>query len=261
MPACGAEYLGYGGNTTCFSIRSEKGWLIVDAGSGIKHVSNKINHSNFSLPLAIIFTHFHIDHIIGLPSFEPLYKKKTNLCLYGSKENNPLWKDHLKIFMANPFWPVGLGEAPANASLSDLPPSANSMDIFGIHVTWFNVPHPQKCLLYRIDADGRSIIIATDTEFENADSASDDFMAMCKKADYLLMDAQFTPSEYLLHKGWGHSSWETAANVAKKCCVRNLILIHHAPDRSDAELQRIQSDARQIFPSTTAAIETMSWKL
>ena len=197
---------------------------------------------------------------MGFPSFEPLYKKKTHLHLYGDKINNALWKNHLKIFMGKPFWPIGLGEAPANATLQDLPSDKGEMDIFGIHLTWINVPHPQRCLSYRIDTPDFSVVIATDTEYESADEISDEFSSICKKTDYLLFDAQFLPSEYQSHKGWGHSSWVTAANIAKKCKVKNLILIHHAPDRTDSELQKIQPEVQKIFPSATVGIETMSWE-
>lgn len=256
IQACGAQHLKYGGHTTCFSVATDRGLLIIDAGTGITDVAADIRKRP-ELPLiTLLFTHFHMDHVVGLPVFDPVYNSKAQITIHADPRRKDNWKETLGNFMAKPYWPVGLGDCAADMSLQDLPIDTGSLDRHGIHITWFRVPHPQQCLAYRLDMPGFSVVVATDMEHDtNGVQAA--FATFCRAADYLICDAHYTPAEYPSHCGWGHSTWEAAAMIAAKSEVCGLILTHHAPTRPDAEIDAIVDQARKVFPNTAAARDGM----
>ena len=84
-------------------------------------------------------------------------------------------------------------------------------------------------------------------------------MTFARGAAILIHDAQYTPEEKGGPKaGWGHSSWEEAACTARAAAVGRLYLSHHDPDRSDRELSDILVQARDVFPETELAVESVS---
>jgi len=71
-------------------------------------------------------------------------------------------------------------------------------------------------------------------------------------------DAQYTPLEYVsLKKGWGHSTWREAVNIAQEAKVGQLILFHHDPDHNDTFLDSIVSETQKFFSNTVMAWEGM----
>lgn len=256
LPATGRRYLKYGGNTTCYSIRTDKGIITFDAGTGISHVAEEIAGLSKTLPLTLFFTHFHMDHIIGFPCFDPVYVKNKRITIMADPRRHDNWKSTLKTFMDKPYWPIGLGETAANMTLKDIPVRHDAMEVYGVRISWFSVPHPQSCLAYRIETQTNTIVIATDVEYD-PDAISTGFIDFCRGADFLVYDAQFTPEEYVTHRGWGHSSWQTGTRIASNAGVGRLILTHHAPTRADRELEQILSKARHEFACTSIAREGM----
>jgi phosphoribosyl 1,2-cyclic phosphodiesterase len=256
MPACGGMYLRYGGHTTCFSLRSKTGWIVVDAGSGLSSLSQEIGTLPSPGPVTILLTHLHMDHLIGLPAFRPLYQEHATITLMANPARAN-WRDELSQWIRAPFWPVNLSDAQANLRMTNLPESDRTTVIDGIQVSWFPLPHPQHCLAFRFDLPECRIVIATDAEYtpETIDPA---FLSFCQGANFLLLDAHFLPSEYPAHRNWGHSTWATAVAIAQRSEARRLVLTHHAPTRTDAQIDRILEQAREAFPATDAACETLA---
>jgi phosphoribosyl 1,2-cyclic phosphodiesterase len=256
IPACGNEYARYGGNTTCFSVQTDAGLLIIDAGTGIARLGRDLAQSPKLPPITILFTHFHLDHVIGFPVFDPVYNKDTKITLMADPRRTSNWKETMRTFMGKPYWPVGIGEVAAALTLEDLPIKSEYVDCAGVKVAWFRVPHPQQCLAYRLEMPGKTIVVATDMEHD-ANLVRPDFVKFCGNADYLVCDAHYTPEEYPAHCGWGHSTWEACAMIAREASVKHLVLTHHAPTRTDKEVDAIVKIARKAFPATTAAAENM----
>jgi ribonuclease BN (tRNA processing enzyme) len=101
--------------------------------------------------------------------------------------------------------------------------------------------------------------VATDVEFQGQEELPAAFRAFSRNADYALIDAQFTPEEYEHHKGWGHGTWKSAVAAVQQCNVKQAVLIHHAPERSDAEIRSIQDVARGTCSKVIAGAQGMSW--
>lgn len=257
MPACGTDFLRYGGNTTCFSVETDAGIILFDAGTGIAHVAGELAAMDSTPPITMLFTHFHMDHVIGLPAFSPLYNDASNIVIMADPRRDRSWKDVLLTFTGKPYWPIGLSDTAADTALTDLPvEKEHEIECYGVRIKWFSVPHPQKCLSYRVELPDTSVVIATDVEYEQS-TISKGFIDFCEGADHLIFDTQYVPSEFGARRGWGHSTWEVAVEVAKSAGVKQLVMTHHEPLRTDQEVDMIVEQAQEKFPATVAASENL----
>lgn len=256
MPACGGDYVKYGGNTTCFSVETDDGLIIFDAGTGISHVADDLAKLPQMPSITMLFTHFHMDHVIGLPCFNPLYSKQTSISIMADPRRSTDWRNTLTTFTGKPYWPVGLGESDATMKLGDIPVEQDGIELYGVRISWFSVPHPQQCLSYRVEMPGNVVIIATDVEYDT-NRIQPAFVDFCRNADFLICDTQYTPDEYDARRGWGHSTWEMGVRIAKEAKVDRLIMTHYAPKRKDRELDLIVEAARKQFPQASPATENM----
>ena len=250
--AYGPDYLQVGGDTTCFSVLTAKGVLVVDAGTGISHLARELAESSALPSITVIFTHLHLDHLIGLPSFGPLYSRNATVTFMADPRREENWKNALRAFVHKPYWPIGLGDSEALMRFEDLPVKRGLAEICGLPVRWFRATHPQQCLAYRLELRGGPVVIATDVEYD-VSTLDPRFVEFCGEARHLLYDAHYTPDEYANHRGWGHSTWETATDLARRAGVGQLVLTHHAPTRTDKEVSAIVAAAGTRFPRTIAA--------
>lgn len=254
---CGERFRKYGGSTSCFSIETDQGILILDAGSGIASLGHELCQRQILPPITILFTHFHLDHVIGLPAFQPFFRKDATMTLMANPATAGDWQRTLHTIIGKPFWPVGLSETGATLHFEDLPLSIQGpIELYGARISWCQTWHPQMSVSYRIETNGRVFVLATDREHgqPHLDSLLAEF---CRGADVLIHDAQYTPAEYPSRCGWGHSTWEESVRVAAMAGVKSLILTSHDPDRSDQEVDQIVERARTMFPNTCAAAEHM----
>jgi ribonuclease BN (tRNA processing enzyme) len=102
--------------------------------------------------------------------------------------------------------------------------------------------HPAPALAYRIEADGRSLVYATDTE-DPFSGQPNPVIELAADADALIHDGQFLDADF--KPGWGHSTVATALDVARRARAKRLILYHHDPDRTDDALDRIGVEAQR----------------
>lgn len=254
LPVAGKPFIKYGGHTTCFCLKTAEGLIIIDAGTGISLIDEKTDEE--LLPASLLFTHFHLDHIMALPFLKRLANHQSSLKLMADSSGRTDWRSALMNLFAPPYWPVALTEMGACLEFSDLPAGAGSLELYGVHISWRPLSHPQGCLAYRLETADRSAMIVTD--HEGGDPKIDDILLrFCLKADYLIYDAQWTPAELEKRRGWGHSSWAEGAELAVKAGVGELILTHHDYKRRDDDIDAIVETARRRFPKTRAAGEKM----
>jgi len=254
-PTPQVENLTFGGNTSCVEIRtSANDCIILDAGSGIRNLGQCLLKEAAGKPIDIklFLTHFHWDHIQGLPFFAPIYGPKNRVSFFTGVPDRPL-QETLEGQMAKPYFPVDFDQVAATREFNTIEPGGHVMS-GGIKVIPFPLNHPQKATGYRIEVDGTVIVYATDYEHGHP-TLDDTLRRYAEGADILICDAQYAPAEYETHKGWGHSTWMNAVHVARDCRARQLFLFHHDPSHDDQQMMRITEDSRMQFENTTAAWE------
>ena len=253
MPVSGKCFEKYGGHTTCFCLKTSQGLIIIDAGTGISLI-DEIKDEEL-LPAAVLFTHFHLDHLLALPFLKRIYNQKSSLKLMADPFRRPDLRSTLMNLFTPPYWPVLIDKTAACLEFNDLP-SAAGFELYGVRVSWCPLYHPQGSLAYRLQAANWSVAVVTDHEC--GDPKLDDILLrFCSKADYLIYDAQYTPDELETRRRWGHSSWAEGAEIAARAKVGELILTHHDYKRRDDEIDAIVENARRRFPKTRAACEKM----
>jgi ribonuclease BN (tRNA processing enzyme) len=250
---CGKEGCRHGFHTTSMSLQTPEGLLLIDGGSGLPAGLNvKLPDECTPPPITMLFTHFHMDHVCGLPLFRALYNPRASICMMGDPRRS--WREALGRIVDRPYWPVSLTEAGAALTFRDVPVDTGAMDIYGARVTWCSVWHPQECLSYRLEIDGRAYVVATDHEHGHPE-LEPPFRRFCRGADALIYDAQYLPEEYPQRYRWGHSTLTEAAATARESGVSRLILTHHDALRSDDQLDAMEARTRDLFPNTRNAVE------
>lgn len=253
FPVTGDPFRRYGGHTSAFSIETPQGILIIDAGTGLGALGLSLFQRPALPPITLLFTHLHLDHLIGLVAFKPLMREDARITFMADQRILGDWPRALQGLVGAPYWPVDLVRLGAQVAFEQLPEqAADGIDVHGTRVRWCALSHPQGCISYRLESGGRSIVLATDYEF--GESRFDrGFAAFALGADTLIHDAQFTPEEFESRRGWGHCTWEHAVAVAKQANARQLVLTSHDPSRTDEAVDRIEALARARFPKTVAA--------
>jgi phosphoribosyl 1,2-cyclic phosphodiesterase len=249
--------LGYGGNTACIEVRLPNNELIiVDGGLGVRNLGLSLveEFPSQSMALKVFLTHFHWDHIQGLPFFPPLYNPANSISFHSFPEKEQI-RETLTGQMTTPYFPVSFALL---AAARDFVQIANEPIYYGdLCVRAFPLNHPQGACGYRIETEGAVVVVASD--LEHGDPKFDKILRQnAAGADVLIYDAQFTPEEYPLRKGWGHSTYAEGARLAREAGVKELVLFHHDPAHTDAILDGIVDDARKQFQNTSAAREGAS---
>jgi phosphoribosyl 1,2-cyclic phosphodiesterase len=259
----------YGGNTPCLELSAPDGpQFILDCGTGLRMLGNQglAAHDPEStervanFPETHIFvTHYHWDHIQGIPFFAPLYSESNKFHFYSFRSKFLGRESLQQVFetqMALPYFPIDLSAMNAKRKFKELV-GGDSFTVGENKVTarWLN--HPQGCLGFRIETPAGTVVYATDNEPGDA-KLDESLRELAAGADIFVNDAQYTPEQLAGPKrGWGHSSWKDGVQVAHSVNAKTLVLFHHDPDSSDRMVDTILRHAREEFDSVFAASEGM----
>ena len=259
IPVCGREFERYGGNTTCLRIYREdiNRIVIIDAGTGIRNLGKEIINKRLNQHVInILFTHFHWDHIQGFPFFAPAYNRnqKIGILVMGKERKIKNLKEIFSMQMQKEYFPV---ELDAMGAQFEFLTYGDKETFYGANVT--AIPQYHKYIGgsygFRIDDKATSLVFCTDVEHING--LDENIINLARGADLLIHDGQYNAVEYIKHKGWGHSSWEQAAEVAIQAKVKKLIITHHDPDHTDDFLDSMEKECKKIFPDSLFAKEGM----
>jgi len=256
IPVSGRDFLKYGGDTACLEIRSKNNKvIIVDAGSGIRRLGNKLEGEH-GYEYNLIFTHSHWDHIVGFPFFRPLYYEKTTISLMGCPFAQGSIKKLLSKAMTPPFFPIPFDNLRATIKYSGDCPTSFLID--SIEISPINLSHPNVGLGYKFKEDGKTLVFLTDNElrYRHRDGRSfDEYAEFAKDADVLIHDAEFTPEEYKITKTWGHSTYHDALLLALDAQVRRFGLFHHNQNRNDTDQDEIVQKCREILEGKNSEMD------
>ena len=255
------ENAAIGGNTPCVELRTTRGQIFVfDCGTGFRLLGRALEREfgKRSIQARIFLTHYHWDHIQGIPFFTPLYQARNRFLFHSYRFHDQSLQRALEGQMSGPYFPVNMTSMAANRNFLEI--SEEQVHYDDLKLTSKRLHHPQGCLGFRIECDGKVVAYATDNE--PGDPQSDQKVRqLADRADLLIYDAQFLPEEMRDHRNWGHSSWKEGVRIAKECKVRKLVLFHHDPDRSDLEVRRLRKRAQDHFDDVLAAYEGLTLKV
>lgn len=264
IPTPGATTLRYGGNTTCIEIRTGKGQIIiVDAGTGVRNLGALLSREADPASVRFFFTHSHWDHQAGFPFFQPAYFPSSTITLCSGPHGQDFIRSCLNHQMEAPFFPVDFGLLKANfifrCERPHMEPGFCRLD--GLEVSPVPLNHPNGGFGYKFIEEGKVFVFLTDNELgfrHEGGLATEQYAEFCRGADLLFHDAQYTEEEYRHTRGWGHSTFSDATDLAIAAGVKCLGLIHHDPNRTDDDLDRQAESCRERIRQAGSALECLA---
>lgn len=265
IPTPGVGTSRYGGNTPCVSMRDADGHtLILDAGTGIRALGKSLRGAAVGR-LDLFLSHVHWDHIQGLPFFAPMYVEGQEIHIHGPAPVGISLRSVLDRQLEAAVYPVPMAARPARLSVREITAGA-SIEIPGFSVETCQLSHPGGALGFRVTptAGGPAVAYLTDNEL-GAGGASrvpptwrDALVHFVAGARLLIHDGMYTPTLREERSGWGHSGALDAVTLAKEGGVEQLVLFHHDPDHTDAQIDGLLALATAAAPTgltVTAARE------
>ncbi len=251
--------------------------ILCDAGTGIIPFGNKMMAQAEIRELLIILTHYHWDHICGLPFFVPAFIPDWRIHFFGPGEDTDDIKKHVSSQMRAPYFPVGTETWLAN--INYLQPNEGAQIRYGpVSFHYTGVHHPGTTYGYRIKVNGKNILYVSDNEcryleksikqkynelseeekelyaeMQKGEYASE--LKLIHDADILIHDAQYTPQDYEKKRGWGHSCYIDTVNMSIDAGVKALYLYHHDPNYDDEAIEAIYNHAMAIIQSRGASLK------
>lgn len=241
-PVHGADFTQFGGATSCVLVAAAGQALILDSGTGL--LSQNVADFFHSKKWTMLISHSHVDHILALPAFGPVFDPDVQLDIYLKSRAGLDCKGQLEALVAPPLWPVRTDAMKAQVRFHDLP---TRFSLGAVEVDAMESNHPGGSTLYRITCGGRRVVYATD--YEPEDDCPPDFGIFARNCDLLLLDAQYTGTEYKGTRGFGHSTIERSVAIARGCGARQTLLVHHDPKRTDAQLLELERWVQAQDPS------------
>lgn len=252
----GAEYVRYGGDTTCVEVRAADGRVVIlDAGTGIRRLGNRLLDEGI-FRYDLLFTHSHWDHILGFPFFRPIYSGQAALTIHSCRSLQGDMGRLLARIMAPPHFPVPFGEI--RARMDFVPACAGVFRLGSLTVRTIPLSHPNLGVGYRFEEDGKSFVFLTDNELSHrhrGGASFAEYVAFCRGADLLFHDAEYREEEYPARRTWGHSHSREALELACAAGARRLGLFHHNQDREDQALDALVEDCRHMAAARPGAPE------
>ncbi|MBI4693564.1 MAG: MBL fold metallo-hydrolase [Gammaproteobacteria bacterium] len=261
-------HLGVGGNTSCVEVRSGDSLLVLDGGTGIIPLGEALMQAGDLSEMMVVFTHYHWDHICGLPFFQPAFSPKWTIKFFGPGESAADIEQKLSNQMKAPYFPVETETWMAHIEYVN--PNRGGLQHGPIGVAYHSVHHPGMTYGYRLNVAGKSVVYISDNEIDFLKSAIarryEEFdaeehqllkkieteertaeLAAIRGTDILIHDAQYTPHDYDRKRGWGHSCYVDTVNFAIEAGVKALYLYHHDPTYDDGKVGSIHDDCLRII--------------
>jgi phosphoribosyl 1,2-cyclic phosphodiesterase len=275
-PAPFGSHMRVGGNTSCVELRVDNHILVCDGGSGIIPFGNSLMAQQDIKEVAIILTHYHWDHISGLPFFVPAFVPGWKVQIYGPGDSQQEIERRISGQMIDPYFPVEVETWLADIHYMKAHYSRLNYGPFKIET--FNVHHPGSTFGYRIEVHDKIIVYASDNELafidqsiENrkAEMNSDEWrlheamlaeeransIKAIKNADIFIHDAQYTPEDYAKKRGWGHSCYIDTAHFAMDANVKQLFLFHVDPNYDDSKIENLHRETIKIIHNRQSKME------
>jgi phosphoribosyl 1,2-cyclic phosphodiesterase len=258
VPSPGKDTVRYGGNTSCVEMHINGKRLIFDGGTGLRMLGKSLR-SKLPIEAYWFFTHYHWDHIQGVPFFTPAFVEGNILHIHGAAPGGKAMEQHFCECVLHVNSPVPVRPVRADLKFYDLV-CGDTMTLDDITIETGPLNHPNGAMGYRVTWQGHSVFYCTDTE-HFPDRFDENVLHLARNADLIIYDAMYTDQEYHNPKspkiGWGHSTWQEGVKVAKKAGAKRLAIFHHEPNHTDDLLDGISLEVKEAFDGAFLAREGM----
>jgi len=257
VPCPGPGTVRYGGNTSCVEVWCGDDLLILDCGTGLRGLGGSLAAAKKPVDAEILLSHTHFDHICGIAFFAPCFSPANHLRFWaGHLPPGHHIHDVLSTSLSEPFLPNLMDVISAHLDFVDFESGEPFSPRDGITVKTAPLNHPGGATGYRLEWAGRAMAYITDTE-HRPDALDANVLSLVEGVDVMIYDATYTESEYIVHAGWGHSTWQEAVRLAERASVKQLVLFHHDPSHSDAVLDEIAAELEKLDANVVIAHEGM----
>jgi phosphoribosyl 1,2-cyclic phosphodiesterase len=237
-PTAHELFLEYGGNTTCTEVRSDSFQLIFDAGTGFQNLEILKDRSVY-----LFFSHFHYDHIQGLPFNGAIFDPSNSVTISSGLVNAKELKHVFTRAFQPMYFPIPLVETLKNLSFNEFADVQNKFKFAeSLKIESIKLNHPGGASGYIIEEGGKKFCCFLDHEFGIDQVVDDKLLVAANGADLIIWDGMFLDSELVLKKGWGHSSIEQGVTFAEKTMCKKIAITHHAPNRTDVQLKELENN-------------------
>ena len=269
IPVPGNNTLKYGGNTSCVEIRlSNNKLIILDAGSGLRELGKNLVTNEYHDSIDILFSHYHWDHIQGIPFFLPMFQKGRKINFYGESNNGKKINDILSLQMTSYYFPITLEEMNADLKYHEIQAFTN-IELNGIKIETFRANHSAPTISYKIREGNKSVVYLTDNElilentgkeniYDTLKKSNKELIDFCNGCDFLIHDSMYDETTLLEKKGWGHSANITLAYFAILSHVKNLILFHFNPDHNDEKIDELLREANNVLTDENSKVKCIA---
>ncbi len=274
-PAPFSTHMRVGGNTPCVELRLGSRVFIFDAGSGVIPLGNELAKQSEIKEICVILSHYHWDHIQGLPFFVPAFMPGWKIDIFGPGDHPRDLESRLAAQMKAPFFPVQTETWLADVSYHT--PHPEPIQVGDVSISSFTLHHPGITYGYRLDVNGKSIVYAPDNELSFIDRSIEE-----RKAEFdadeqtilddmkhedrsrniefmtdvhmLIHDAQYTPEAYKRKRGWGHSCFIDTVNAAMDAGVKNLFMFSHDPNNDDDQIDAMHRKTQEMIKARGSSL-------
>ena len=262
----------YGGNTPCVEFSSNSGAsIILDGGSGLRECGNYLLSNKLATTFNVFLSHYHWDHIQGIPFFAPLYNSDCCINFYGYAIDEMTIHNFLSHQMTWHNFPVELDRVKAKIKFKDVLPE-QELFFDDIRIEPFLTNHSSPTLSYKITSVSCCIIYMTDNELEMKANSIEEmyanmdifyeqnrsFIEFCKGCDYLIHDCMYSSDLYLNKKGWGHSSNSSLVLLGILSGIKNLVLFHYNPEDNDEQIDKMLTSTKEIIKNNNSKMNCIA---
>ena len=241
VPTGDGGFARFGGDTVCVLAELGETAVVLDAGTGLMHLPQRV----LALPeLPLLLSHLHLDHLLGFPLCPYLLRRGGVMTLWTAQGAGDDPERSLAELFRPPFWPVALRDLPGALRFCR---ADGSFSLGPVRVDTLSGVHPGGVTVFRLSARGKRLVFATDcTLTPELLPRMADFAQDC---DLLLCDGQYSEEEWPAKACFGHNTWNAAARLAAECGAKRLRVIHHDPTHSDRVLEQAEEELRRICPA------------